>query len=123
MVVRAANGPVVRSVVSDSQMEQGYRSEVQERALVVSLQMFNLILERGVSLLKSQLDSGEEPRMVVSEDMQVLLPAIKVFPLSLAYLMAASIKISFSEKTFTVVTAPERGGKTVRHSNCADLSR
>ncbi|OAD58926.1 hypothetical protein WN48_09853 [Eufriesea mexicana] len=39
--------------------------------------MFNLILERGVSLLKSQLDSGEEPRMVVSEDMQVLLPAIK----------------------------------------------
>ncbi|KOX71356.1 Telomerase-binding protein EST1A [Melipona quadrifasciata] len=40
--------------------------------------MFNLILERGVSLLKSQLDSGEEPRMVVSEDMQVLLPAIKL---------------------------------------------
>lgn len=79
-------------------MEQGYRSEVQERALVVSLQMFNLILERGVSLLKSQLDSGEEPRMVVSEDMQVLLPAIKVFPLSLAYLMPAPIKISFSKK-------------------------
>lgn len=79
-------------------MEQGYRSEVQERALVVSLQMFNLILERGVSLLKSQLDSSEEPRMVVSEDMQVLLPAIKVFPLSTAYLMGASIKISFSKK-------------------------
>lgn len=92
--------------VSDSQMEQGYRSEVQERALVVSLQMFNLILERGVSLLKSQLDSGEEPRMVVSEDMQVLLPAIKVFPLSMAYLIrwctggrgGISIEISFSEK-------------------------
>ncbi|XP_076233282.1 telomerase-binding protein EST1A [Calliopsis andreniformis] len=65
--------------LKDSQMEQGYRSEVQERALVVSLQMFNLILERGVSLLKSQLDSGEEPRMVVSEDMQVLLPAIKIW--------------------------------------------
>ncbi|XP_076627373.1 telomerase-binding protein EST1A isoform X3 [Colletes latitarsis] len=65
--------------LKDAQMEQGYRSEVQERALVVSLQMFNLILERGVSLLKSQLDSGEEPRMVVSEDMQVLLPAIKIW--------------------------------------------
>ncbi|XP_078044593.1 uncharacterized protein LOC144474030 isoform X1 [Augochlora pura] len=65
--------------LKDAQMEQGYRSEVQERALVVSLQMFNLILERGVSLLKSQLDSGEELRMVVSEDMQVLLPAIKIW--------------------------------------------
>ncbi|KOC63841.1 Telomerase-binding protein EST1A [Habropoda laboriosa] len=65
--------------LKDSQMEQGYRSEVQERALIVSLQMFNLILERGVSLLKSQLDSTEELRMVVSEDMQVLLPAIKIW--------------------------------------------
>lgn len=63
---------------TDAQMEQGYRSEVQERALVVSLQMFSLILERGVFLLKAQLDSGKEPRLVVSEDLQVLLPAIKV---------------------------------------------
>ncbi|EFN73037.1 Telomerase-binding protein EST1A [Camponotus floridanus] len=60
-------------------MEQGYRSEVQERALVVSLQMFSLILERGVSLLKAQLDSGQEPRLVVGEDLQVLLPAIKIW--------------------------------------------
>ncbi|XP_015171986.1 PREDICTED: telomerase-binding protein EST1A isoform X1 [Polistes dominula] len=65
--------------LKDTQMEQGYRSEVQERALIVSLQMFNLILERGVSLLKAQLDSGEEPRLVVGEDMQVLLPAIKIW--------------------------------------------
>ncbi|KAK2576206.1 hypothetical protein KPH14_008409 [Odynerus spinipes] len=65
--------------LKDTQMEQGYRSEVQERALIVSLQMFNLILERGVSLLKSQLDSSEEPRLVVGEDMQVLLPAIKIW--------------------------------------------
>lgn len=65
-------------MIADSQMEQGYRSEVQERALVVSLQMFSLILERGVSLLKAQLDSGQEPRLVVGEDLQVLLPAIKV---------------------------------------------
>jgi len=70
--------------IADSQMEQGYRSEVQERALVVSLQMFSLILERGVYLLKAQLDSEQEPRLVVGEDLQVLLPAIKVLspPLS-----------------------------------------
>lgn len=67
-------------LITDSQMEQGYRSEVQERALVVSLQMFSLILERGVSLLKAQLDSEQEPRLVVGEDLQVLLPAIKVLP-------------------------------------------
>ncbi|XP_071553943.1 telomerase-binding protein EST1A isoform X2 [Temnothorax nylanderi] len=65
--------------LKDSQMEQGYRSEVQERALVVSLQMFSLILERGVSLLKAQLDSEQEPRLVVGEDLQVLLPAIKIW--------------------------------------------
>lgn len=65
-------------MIADSQMEQGYRSEVQERALVVSLQMFSLILERGVSLLKAQLDNRQEPRLVVGEDLQVLLPAIKV---------------------------------------------
>lgn len=65
-------------------MEQGYRSEVQERALVVSLQMFSLILERGVSLLKAQLDSEQEPRLVVGEDLQVLLPAIKVLPIPLS---------------------------------------
>ncbi|XP_014206060.1 telomerase-binding protein EST1A [Copidosoma floridanum] len=65
--------------LKDSQMEQGYRSEVQERALVVSLQMFSLILERGVSLLKSQLEFDERPRLVVVEDMQILLPAIKIW--------------------------------------------
>ncbi|XP_011306226.1 telomerase-binding protein EST1A isoform X2 [Fopius arisanus] len=65
--------------LKDSQMEQGYRSEVQERALVVSLQMFNLILERGVSLLKEQLENQVQPRLVVGDDMQVLLPAIKIW--------------------------------------------
>lgn len=69
-----------RLFVSDSQMEQGYRSEVQERALVVSLQMFNLILERSVALLREELDKKEKerPRLIVDEDMQVLLPTIKV---------------------------------------------
>lgn len=59
-------------------MEQGYRSEVQERALVVSLQMFSLILERGVCLLKQQIESKEHPALIVNDDMQILLPAIKV---------------------------------------------
>ncbi|XP_063972078.1 telomerase-binding protein EST1A-like isoform X3 [Diachasmimorpha longicaudata] len=65
--------------LKDSQMEQGYRSEVQERALVVSLQMFNLILERGCALLKEQIDNDEQPRLVLDDDMQVLLPAIKIW--------------------------------------------
>ncbi|XP_043272434.1 telomerase-binding protein EST1A isoform X3 [Venturia canescens] len=65
--------------LKDSQMEQGYRSEVQERALVVSLQMFNLILERGVALLRSQFDENQQHRLIVDEDMQVLLPAIKIW--------------------------------------------
>ena len=69
---------ILFSFITDSQMEQGYRSEVQEKALVVSLQMFNLILERGVSLLKSQLENEEKHRLIVGEDMQILLPAIKV---------------------------------------------
>lgn len=79
-------------MIADSQMEQGYRSEVQERALVVSLQMFSLILERGVSLLKAQLDSGQEPRLVVGEDLQVLLPAIKVLFLLLFSVINTSIR-------------------------------
>ncbi|XP_057320552.1 telomerase-binding protein EST1A-like isoform X2 [Microplitis mediator] len=67
--------------LKDSQMEQGYRSEVQERALVVSLQMFNLILERSVALLREELDKKEKerPRLIVDEDMQVLLPTIKIW--------------------------------------------
>lgn len=60
-------------------MEQGYRSELQERALIVSLQMFNHILERGVSVLKTQFENNESTKLIVDEDMQILLPAIKVF--------------------------------------------
>ncbi|KAJ8680346.1 hypothetical protein QAD02_016133, partial [Eretmocerus hayati] len=65
--------------LKELQLEQGYRSELQERALVVSLQMFNLILERGVFLLKARLESDEQPRLIVVEDMQILLPAIKIW--------------------------------------------
>ncbi|XP_046597971.1 telomerase-binding protein EST1A-like isoform X2 [Neodiprion lecontei] len=65
--------------LKETQLEPGYRSEVQERALVVSLQMFSLILERAVSLLRVQLQRDEHPRLIVDEDMQVLLPAIKIW--------------------------------------------
>lgn len=77
-------------------MEQGYRSEVQERALVVSLQMFNLILERGVALLKAQLDNEERLRLIVGEDMQILLPAIKVFSILAFYLCERAMVICAS---------------------------
>ncbi|KAL3267755.1 hypothetical protein HHI36_006882 [Cryptolaemus montrouzieri] len=57
----------------------GYRSELQERALVISLQMFNLILERCVSLLDEHLVSKPENLNAVSMDTQVLLPPIKIW--------------------------------------------
>ncbi|XP_066997614.2 telomerase-binding protein EST1A [Anabrus simplex] len=56
-----------------------YRPVFQENALIVALQMFNLILERCNSLLRDQLDAGERPRYLVPEDMITLLPAIKVW--------------------------------------------
>ncbi|XP_045475193.1 telomerase-binding protein EST1A isoform X2 [Harmonia axyridis] len=57
----------------------GYRSEFQECALVVSLQMFNLILERCVSLLDEHLASKPEKLNEVSMDTHVLLPPIKIW--------------------------------------------
>ncbi|XP_044271255.1 telomerase-binding protein EST1A isoform X2 [Tribolium madens] len=58
------------------QMQAGYRSELQERALVVSLQMFNLILERCVSLLE---ESNPENLNSLHQDVHVLLPAVKIW--------------------------------------------
>jgi protein SMG6 len=57
-------------------MQAGYRSELQERALVVSLQMFNLILERCVSLLE---ESGRDHLAALPQDVHVLLPAVKIW--------------------------------------------
>ena len=68
-------------VTEAAHLEPGYRSAVQENALVVSLQMFNLILEKCVSLLREQLErptEAQSSRLLVSEDLQVLLPAVKV---------------------------------------------
>ncbi|KAJ8880972.1 hypothetical protein PR048_017445 [Dryococelus australis] len=66
-------------VVAES-LEAGYRSALQESALVVSLQMFNLILEKCVSLLKENMACEDNCglQLVASEDLQVLLPAVKV---------------------------------------------
>lgn len=67
--------------VIDNELGPGYRSAIQESALVTSLQMFSLVLERTVQLLRDQLNNTY--RLIVSDDMLILLPAIKVrLPLS-----------------------------------------
>ncbi|XP_060528527.1 telomerase-binding protein EST1A isoform X2 [Cylas formicarius] len=70
--------------LKDPQLD-GYRSELQERALIVSLQMFNLILERCVSILqehfaniKKQGDTGYTLDSL-PYDVSILLPAIKIW--------------------------------------------
>ncbi|XP_023013335.2 uncharacterized protein isoform X1 [Leptinotarsa decemlineata] len=62
------------------QSQPGYRSELQERALVVSLQMFNLILERCVSILQDHMSSQKDETInCLPPDANVLLPAIKIW--------------------------------------------
>ncbi|CAH1977497.1 unnamed protein product [Acanthoscelides obtectus] len=76
------------------QSQPGYRSEVQERALVVSLQMFSLILERCVAILREHLATRPNtegavdsegaapcstPPHALPPDVDVLLPAVKVW--------------------------------------------
>ena len=68
--------------VTDSQVESNYRSALQESALVVSLQMFNLILERCIQLLKQdeveRQKNETNVKTTINTDIQYLLPAIKV---------------------------------------------
>lgn len=62
-------------------MEGGYRSAWQECALIVSLEIFNILLERCNGLLKEQLDSKTNSlpsNRLLGEDLQIILPAIKV---------------------------------------------
>ncbi|CAH0556010.1 unnamed protein product [Brassicogethes aeneus] len=61
------------------QAQSGYWSENQDRALVVSLQMFNLILERCISLLEDHLSKNNNQISQLSQDIIILLPAIKVW--------------------------------------------
>ncbi|GLV32356.1 Smg6 [Carabus blaptoides fortunei] len=62
------------------ELEPGCRSEVQERALVVSLQMFNVILERSLDLLQDHVRQQERQQPVqLCQDLQIILPAVKVW--------------------------------------------
>lgn len=71
--------PYKRRFVADPELKSnaGYRSELQERALIVSLQMFSLILERCVSLLQEHINTDKTAPLPL--DAQVLLPAIKIW--------------------------------------------
>lgn len=76
---------------SDARMAGGCRSAWQECALVVSLEMFNILLERCNAMLKEQLETGSHSNnnpggttslassRLLGEDLQIILPAIKVF--------------------------------------------
>lgn len=67
--------------VVDTRMAGGCRSAWQECALVVSLEMFNILLERCNAMMKEQLESsGNQPTnsRLLGEDLQIILPAIKV---------------------------------------------
>ncbi|CAH1122300.1 unnamed protein product [Ceutorhynchus assimilis] len=62
-----------------------YRSELQERALIISLQMFNLILEQCVCILQAHFyaclcdNKSKSPLDTLPHDANVLLPAVKVW--------------------------------------------
>ncbi|XP_024081331.1 telomerase-binding protein EST1A isoform X2 [Cimex lectularius] len=55
-----------------------YRSALQESALVASLQMFNLILERFIKILQDHLANPNNAHTIPS-DCQVILPALKIW--------------------------------------------
>ena len=57
-------------------MAGGCRSAWQECALIVSLEIFNILLERCNAVLKEQLDNGRLSGF--GEDLQIILPAVKV---------------------------------------------
>ncbi|KAG8283120.1 Smg-6, nonsense mediated mRNA decay factor [Homalodisca vitripennis] len=63
----------------NSELAPNYRSAMQESALVISLQMFGLILERTVQLLRDQQNNSYSYPLIVGDDVQILLPAIKVW--------------------------------------------
>ena len=77
--------------ISDARMAGGCRSAWQECALVVSLEMFNILLERCNAMIKEQLETGSHTNnnpvggstnlassRLLGEDLQIILPAVKV---------------------------------------------
>ena len=68
---------------ADTRMAGGYRSAWQEQALIVSLEMFSIMLDRCNGLLREQLGAGAlgadaHQQRLLHEDLQIILPAIKV---------------------------------------------
>lgn len=87
----------------------GYHSAVQESALVISLQMFNLIINRCIQLLREQLQlmrdhtgAQKDVRypLIVSSDVQILLPAIKVSGVNFINLQNINFRICSSNECF-----------------------
>lgn len=64
----------------ETHVEQGYWSTIHECALVMSLQMFSLIVDRCNQLLKDILanDDGGSAKHLIGSDIDFLLPPIKV---------------------------------------------
>ncbi|VVC31928.1 DNA/RNA-binding domain, Est1-type,PIN domain,PIN domain-like,Tetratricopeptide-like helical [Cinara cedri] len=65
----------------ETHVEQGYWSTVHECALVMSLQMFSLIVDRCNQLLKEMLvkDDGTSSKHLIGSDIDFLLPPIKIW--------------------------------------------
>jgi len=61
--------------VAEVPLEPGYRSAVQTNAIIVALQMLNLMLDRTLTLLKEQNESN---RTELNENLVVLLPGLKI---------------------------------------------
>lgn len=64
----------------ETHVVQGCWSTIHECALVMSLQMFSLIVDRCNQLLKEILskDDGSSAKHLIGSDIDFLLPAIKV---------------------------------------------
>ncbi|KAG1657886.1 Telomerase-binding protein EST1A [Nymphon striatum] len=66
--------------LKDSSLESGCRSLLQQQALQVSLEMFALLTERSITLLREHMKSDQYPvPLLFCEDLQQLVPAIKMW--------------------------------------------
>lgn len=66
--------------LKDPELQPGLRSELQERALIVSLEMFSLILEKCVSILTEHLATATPANInILPQDAEELLPSVKIW--------------------------------------------
>lgn len=90
----------------DARMAGGCRSAWQECALVVSLEMFNILLERCNALLKEQVESSGNQttnRRLLNEDLQIVLPAIKVESRSILRLLILLLLLKNIQLTLCIL--------------------